>query len=251
MKIFSKIAYYFDTVRFLLGMGKIFFNPKDISPIFKVRSFRNHKSLKIALESLHSVKEIHELIEGRYLATEPYNLEELSNYPEGTLGQVYAEHMKKYELQVVFYPAMDSKVDDDINYMRMRARQTHDIHHVVLGFPAKDFGEMCISAFYLAQNKIPLSGFLLGVGFFITMLKQPHRIDELINCIIKGWLAGKKAKYFLGIKWEEYFKTPINEVRKMVGVDVKDEYDPTQADEAKNLLTIIEENKSYKELALK
>lgn len=230
----DKLVFYFDTLRFVWGMFKIVRNPKDISPIFNVRSFRNHKSLQVALDSLKSVPEIKELIETRYLSPKPYNLDEMMKYPEGSLGKVYAEHMIKYKLDVVFYPEMDSKVDDDINYLRMRARQTHDIHHVVLGFPALDFGEICISSFYLSQNKIPLSGFLLGVGFFITMLKQPHRIDELINCIIKGWTMGKRAKYFLGIKWEDYFDKPIEDIRKELNIYVEGEYDPTKVDETEN-----------------
>lgn len=232
----ERFVFYFDTFRFIWGMFKIVRNPKDISPIFNVRSFRNHKSLQVALESLNSVPEIKELIDNRYLSPKPYDLDEMMKYPEGSLGKVYAEHMKKYNLDVVFYPEMDSKVDDDINYLRMRARQTHDIHHVVLGFPALDFGEICISAFYLSQNRIPLSGFLLGVGFFITMLKQPHRIDELVNCIIKGWTIGKKAKYFLGVKWEDYFDKPIDEVRKYLNIYVEGEYDPTKVDESENFI---------------
>jgi ubiquinone biosynthesis protein COQ4 len=84
----------------------------------------------------------------------------------------------------------------------------------VLGFPAEDVGEMAISAFYLAQNRIPLSGLLIGCGFFNAVLKQPHRIDELMNAIIKGWTMGKQSKDVLGIKWEEYFSTPIDRVRR-------------------------------------
>lgn len=197
-------------------------NPKDISAIFNVKSFREHKSLQNSLNSLRSIPEILELINIRYLAPEPYNLDELIKLPENSLGRVYAEHMIKYKLEVVFYPKMDSKIDDDINYMRMRARQTHDIHHVILGYPAEDYGEVAISAFYLAQNKIPLSGLILGSAFFRVILKQPDRIEELMNCIVKGWSMGKKAKYVLGVKWEEYFNTPINEVRKMMNIDVVD-----------------------------
>ncbi len=220
MKKIGKLMYYVDTVRFVFGMIKIAFNPKDISPIFNVKSFREHKSLKMSLESLKSIPEINDLINTRYLSPNPYSLEELIKLPNGSLGREYAEHMTKYKLDVVFYPAMDSKIDDDINYMRMRARQTHDVHHVVLGYPAEDAGEVAISAFYLAQNKIPLSGLLIGVGFFNTILKQPHRIDELVECLIRGWTSGKKAKHFLGLKWEEYWHVPIIQVREMMGIEL-------------------------------
>ncbi len=215
----KKLRFYIDGFSFVLGIFKMVMNPKDISAIFKVKAFREHKSLKIALDLLKNNPSTNELMTTRYLAPEPYKLEELLKLPENTLGRVYAEHMKHYKLDVVFYPEMDSKLDDDINYMRMRARQTHDIHHVVLGFPAEDYGEVAISAFYLSQNKIPLSGLIIGSAFFRVILKEPDRVEQLMDCIIKGWSMGKKAQYVLGIKWERYFNTDINEVRQIVGID--------------------------------
>lgn len=215
----KKLAFYIDSLSFVFGIVKMVMNPKDISAIFKVRAFREHKSLKQALESLHANPETSNLIKSRYLAPKPYDLNELMKLPKNSLGRVYAEHMIHYKLDVVFYPEMDSKVDDDINYLRMRARQTHDVHHVVLGMPAEDHGEVAISAFYLSQNKIPLSGLIIGSAFFRVILKQPERIEELMESIIKGWTMGKKTKHVLGIKWEEFFSTPIDEVRSYLGIE--------------------------------
>jgi len=213
----------FDTMMVLLRMSKLIINPNDVSPIFKMKAFRNHKSFKLALESLHSDPETHEMIVSRYLWPKPLDLDELSKLPEGTLGHGFAQFMKKNKLTVVFYPELKGEVDDDINYMRLRARQTHDIHHYVLGYPPVATGEMSISAFYLAQNKIPLSALLLGIGFFVMILKHPNKCDEMVNGIVKGWQTGKGAsKKFLGVKWEEMFNTPIDDVRKMLNVEVND-----------------------------
>jgi len=231
----KKLLLAFDTLKVILGMLKIVKKPNDISPIFKGGFFRNHKSFKIALNSLHSKPDVKELIDKRYLSEKPFDLNELIKFPDNTLGKVFAEHMINNKLRVVFYPPLEDKQDDDITYMRKRARQTHDIHHVVLGFPAIDTGEMAISAFYLSQNYIPLSALLLGVGFFVAILKYPERIEELMFAIITGWTMGKKAKDLFSIKWEEYFLTPIDEVRKMINVDfsieewnrkVKEIYEP-------------------------
>lgn len=225
----KKASYYLDSFQFVFGIFKMVMNPKDISAIFRVKSFRNHKSLQHALRSLHSYPEISELIKTRYLSPKPYDLNELIKLPENSLGRVYAEHMIKYNLEVVFYPKMDSKLDDDINYMRMRGRQTHDIHHVILGYPAVDYGEVGISAFYLAQNHIPLSGLILGSAFFRVILKQPDRIEELMKCILKGWSDGKKVKHVFGIKWEEYFDMDINEVRRIMNIDINNTLLPEEA----------------------
>lgn len=211
-----------DIALMLLRMSKLIINPKDVSPIFKGRTFRNHKSFQLALASLHADPECHALITARYLNPTPMDLDALAKLPEGTLGQVFAAHMRHYKLDVVFYPPLEDKEDDEISYVRKRARETHDIHHVVLGFPATEPGEMMISAFYLAQNRIPLSALLLGFGFLYTILREPERIDEMVECLMTGWKMGKTAtRKVLGVKWEDYWETPIDEVRRMIGVTIE------------------------------
>jgi ubiquinone biosynthesis protein COQ4 len=217
----DKLVMAGDIVLLLLRMSKLVLNPKDVSPIFKGRSFRNHKSFQLALASLHEDPDCHALIEARYLNPKPVDLARLAALPKCTLGQVYAEFMTHYQLKVEFYPPLEDTRDDEINYMRKRARETHDIHHVVLGFPATEAGEMMISAFYLAQNRIPLSALLLGFGFLYTILREPERIDDLVDCLITGWTMGKQAKRkVLGVKWEDYWEVPLDEVRRMIGVTV-------------------------------
>lgn len=207
-----------DIVMTLLRFSKLILNPKDISPIFKGGAFLNHKSFKLSLDKFRADPDTKALIESRYLSPAPYDLENLLTYPEGSLGRVYAEHMQHYKLEVVFYPPLEQTDNDEIAYLRKRARQTHDVHHVVLGYPAVEAGEMAISAFYLAQYQVPLSALLLGFGFLYTILKEPQRIDELMTVIMKGWNTGKQVPKFMGIKWEEYWEKPIDEVRAELGL---------------------------------
>lgn len=222
IKSFWKIVVVsFDTLMVVLRMSKLIINPNDVSPIFKMKAFRNHKSFKYALESLHSDPETHDLIVSRYLAPKAHMPEDLIKYPAGTLGHEFAQFMLKYKLSAVFYPPLEGEIDDDINYLRLRARQTHDIHHFVLGYPPVATGEVAISGFYLAQNKIPLSAFIIGVGFFVMILKHPNKCDDMVNGLVRGWQTGKSAsRKFLGVKWEDYFNTPIEEVRKIMNVEV-------------------------------
>lgn len=216
--IFTGWLLFVDILYVMMGMMRMVFNSKDISPIFKGRSFVRHKSFRLAMATMYANPEVNQLIQERYLAPAPADLDELAKLPEGTLGQVFAAHMRHHNLKVVFYPPLEYTADDDISYMRMRARQTHDIHHVVLGFPAVEVGEMAISAFYLAQHRVPLSGLLLGTGFFVATLRDPHRLEDLMNAIITGWQMGKKAKAVLGVRWEEYWSHPIAEVRQMLNI---------------------------------
>jgi len=218
-KLLNQLAKIADIVLLLLRFSRLIVNPKDISPIFKARTFRNHKSMQLALASLHATPSAAALIRERYLNPTPLDPEQLmATYAPGTLGHEFGAYMTRHKLDVVFYPPLEDKEDDDISYVRMRARQTHDIHHLVLGFPPEGAGEMAISAFYVAQNRIPLNSLLLGFGFLYTTLREPERLGDLMECAIRGWTLGKQAECFLGVKWEEHWATPLDELRAMLGV---------------------------------
>lgn len=222
-KLLDKLIKLGDIVLLLFRFSCLIFNPKDISPIFKARSFRNHKSNLLALASLKATPSAAALMQERYLNPSPIDPEVMLQYPPGTLGHEFGAYMLRDKLEVVFYPPLEDKDDDDISYVRMRARQTHDIHHLVLGFPAEAAGEMAISAFYLAQNRIPLSSLLIGIGFLYTTLREPERLGDLMECVILGWTLGKQAECFLGVKWEEHWETPLDELRAMLRVPAQPE----------------------------
>lgn len=207
-----------DIVWMLLRFSKMLINKEDISPIFRGRSFTRHKSFKVSLETFREDADTAALYAERYLAPGPYDLDALERLPAGSLGHEFASHMKAYKLDIVFYPPLEKVEDDEIAYWRKRARQTHDIHHVVLGFPAIDSGEMAISAFYLSQHNVPLSALLIGFGFLYAILRQPERIEELMSAIQLGWNIGRRAHKLLGVRWEELWELPIDEVRRRLNV---------------------------------
>lgn len=209
-----------DVVLMLLRFSKLLINKDDISPIFKGGHFTRHKSFQVSLQTFRNDPDTSQLLKEKFLSERPYDLEQLLSLPPGSLGHEFARHMREYRLEIVFYPPLEKTEDDDIAYWRKRARQTHDIHHVVLGFPAIDSGEMAISAFYLAQHNVPLSALLIGFGFLYAILREPERIDELMSAIQLGWNIGKRARKLLGVRWEDYWQTPIDEVRQLLNVPI-------------------------------
>lgn len=222
MTFLRRLKFAKDVALMLARFSKLIFNPQDISPIFKGGAFRDARAFKIALAELHADPDTHRLITARYLAKAPYDFEALGRLPEGTLGREYVDFMGQYCLSRDVFPKAieDGAWDDDINYMRLRARQTHDLHHLVLGIPPTAPGEMMISAFYVAQAKIPLSTLLIAFGFLRTLFKNPDRIDDLIIAISEGWRLGKRTKMVFGVVYEDYFEKPIAEVRELLGVSL-------------------------------
>ena len=66
-------------------------------------------------------------------------------------------------------------VVDDISYMKMLWRTTHDNYHVVTGFETNVVGELGLQAFVLAQTPTPISIMLVSFGMVSISLYHPTK----------------------------------------------------------------------------
>jgi ubiquinone biosynthesis protein COQ4 len=145
-------------------------------------------------------------------------LAELAELPEGTLGRVFADAMIRMKLDPkdILVP---ENVGSDFDYVRAHLRETHDIWHPVTGFDTDVAGELGLQAFYLAQFQAPLSALLLMVGFANTLFYAMDDRDARMRAIVRGWMIGKRAEPFFGVRWAELWTTPLVEVRRKLRVD--------------------------------
>jgi ubiquinone biosynthesis protein Coq4 len=211
-------------VRFIYAIIRLLLKPKDVSPIFRIKEFLNHKSFECAINQAKTNIQIKEMMDQRYLAKKPYDLDELIQLPEGSVGYVFAKHMKYFKLDVEFYPddIQDIK-ENEISWIRQRSRETHDVWHSTLGYKPDHLGEMKISAFYLQQMNSPMSSILLAVGLIYATLKKPHLLNALMEDIITGWSDAKKAKPLMEVKWELIWGESISKVRSGLNISVQQE----------------------------
>jgi ubiquinone biosynthesis protein COQ4 len=147
-----------------------------------------------------------------------FDLDELGALPKGSLGQVFAAHMRKNDLDPSALPSMPSRTD--IEFLRAHLYETHDIWHAVTGFDTDVAGELGLQAFYLAQLPGGLPAAILGMGFFNTLIYAMKDRDARMRAIVRGWLLGKRAKPFFGVRWGEMWSAPMSEVRRRLGVDI-------------------------------
>lgn len=147
------------------------------------------------------------------------NLEKLRKLPEGTLGRVFAEHMIANKLDPNDIPVPTHEAGD-VRYVKTHLRETHDIWHVVTGFNTDVAGEIGLQAFYLAQLPSRLSAVLISMAFLHLATKNMTPRDTLMTEVMRGWAIGKKARPFFGYPWAEKWATPIEDVRKELGVDL-------------------------------
>jgi ubiquinone biosynthesis protein Coq4 len=146
------------------------------------------------------------------------DLAELAKLPEGTLGKVFATHMIEQKLDPSALPSIPSRTD--LEFFRAHLYETHDVWHAVTGFATDVPGELGLQAFYMAQIPGGLPITILAGGFMNTLIYAIDQRDARMREIVRGWLLGKRAKSFFGVRWADLWAVPLDEVRRRLDVDV-------------------------------
>lgn len=147
----------------------------------------------------------------------PIDLAKLSQYPQGSFGREYAEHMNANHLQPLnVSPELDEVAKR--NVFALRYVVTHDIFHVLLGFDTTYAGEIGVLAFAAAQNYSKSLKISLWLASLLYPILAPQQFSEIFVNLQKGYQLGKKAEFLLSYRFEEHWEEPIIEVRKHLGL---------------------------------
>lgn len=140
------------------------------------------------------------------------DLDKLIYYPQGSFGYEYAHHMKENHLKP-FNVSPELEEIAKRNVFSLRYAVTHDIFHVLLGFDTSYAGEIGVLAFAAQQNYSPLLKVSLALAKVIYPVLAPKQLKDIFTNVRKGQELGKKAKFLLGVRFEEYWDRPLNEVK--------------------------------------
>jgi ubiquinone biosynthesis protein COQ4 len=200
----------------LKGAVSLLRDPSATESVYDVEDgLRQTKAAQLSIEFVKRHPDVAALIQERYLAPLP-NLEQLQCCPPDSLGFVYAKYITESGFDPNFYRTLP--VEDDISYVFMRLRQTHDIWHLVAGFKTDVPGELGLKAFELAQTHRTMAAILLAGGLLQTLLKTPEQLDLLLDNIATGYRLGCQAQPFLAQKWEHHWEKPLNQWRTELGI---------------------------------
>jgi ubiquinone biosynthesis protein Coq4 len=144
------------------------------------------------------------------------DLARLSSLPEGTLGRVYAEDLKRRNLDPSSIPTL--RADTEPEFVRAHLYETHDVWHAVTGFGTDVAGELGLQGFYAAQAPGGLPLVLLGLGMLNTAFYALEDRERRLDAITLGWQMGKQAKPFFGMDWSSLWATPLDDVRRGLGI---------------------------------
>jgi ubiquinone biosynthesis protein COQ4 len=212
---------FFTTLK---GVVSLLRDPGQTDSVYDIEDgLKKTQAMQVALEYIKKQPGVSEIVRERYLAPPP-NLEQLLQLPQNSLGYIYASALTEAGFDPNFYRKV--QVTDDISYVFLRIRQTHDIWHCVTGFDVDVNGELGLKAFELAQTRRTMSAVLIAGGLMRTLFNTPENLDGLLNNLAIGYRMGARAKPFLSQKWEEHWEKPVEEWRKELGVELTQMYIP-------------------------
>jgi ubiquinone biosynthesis protein COQ4 len=156
----------------------------------------------------------------------------LAALPEGTLGREYYEFITRENISPEgLVDASEGEntsmglTDEDMIRYGMRAREMHDLWHVVSGYGRDGLGEASIVAMSYAHSK--------NIGFALIALMAAQSFRKLApnggvrRSVIEGYRNGRKSEWLLGADWESLMPVPLEEVRSQLKIKTPKRYNKT------------------------
>jgi ubiquinone biosynthesis protein COQ4 len=193
-------------------------DPSQLDSVFQMRDAADDPRVSRAVyDRLSQEPEAREAF-----ATRPrlghFTIKELLAMPAGSLGREYGEFMERHGLTPDAIPRVEA--DDGPRYMRAHLYETHDLWHVLTGFPPDTEGETGLQAFYAAQLPGMLHAALVSALLLNAAIERSSRKSkERFDAVARGWDMGTRAKLFFGYRWRDNFERPLADVRRDLGVD--------------------------------
>src|SRR5262245_6833586 len=199
------------TVEFALTEGR------DTATVFRLEDhFRDRPPMKTCIERMRADPTMRKCMEDRYLGPE-LDLDALVAYPRGSLGYTYARVMKRLGFAPHFYTDRPS-IEEDTDYVTMRVRKTHDLHHIVTGFSMIGPGELGVIAITALQYGYP-AFMTLDLGAIALSMMRVEGWGDQVHHVRAGWDMADRIKPLLGVRWEDGLDKPLDVWRRELNVE--------------------------------
>jgi ubiquinone biosynthesis protein COQ4 len=205
--------------RALRALAQVLVDPKQTDQVLVFSAYANAgSSATRSLRFFEDPSGAQLYAEHRTIDSRTIDLDALAALPENTLGHAYAKFLRSRGLTPeVFDEPPREIVDPRVQYVVQRARQTHDLWHVVTGCDTDTPGEVALQAFTFAQVRAPSTAILAVTGMLRSLRQRPSLPRE----VARAFRAGLRANPLITFPWEDHWATPLDEVRTLLGVRVQ------------------------------
>jgi ubiquinone biosynthesis protein COQ4 len=162
----------------------------------------------------------------RYLSDRTW----LRTLPEGSLGRAYLAFVERENISAEGIREASMTTDRhysraDVEYMRCRMRDTHDLWHTVTGYRGDLLGELSLLAFTLGQHWNSAIALIIAAGLVRGWS------DGGASTIVEGYRRGRAAEWLPSQDWESLLALPLDQVRARLKVGAPPKYRPVRSAE--------------------
>ncbi|KAI8451600.1 coenzyme Q biosynthesis protein Coq4-domain-containing protein [Phakopsora pachyrhizi] len=152
------------------------------------------------------------------IRTNTIDFERLKTLPSGTFGREYADWLEGSHVSPDARDDVKFIDSPELAYVMQRYRECHDFYHLISGnFPATVSGEIVVKWFELANMGLPVAG--ISAIFGPLRINRQSRRVRLFKAYLPWALkCGSSCRPLINVYWEENWETPIDELRKRLGI---------------------------------
>lgn len=168
-------------------------------------------------------RELMQTGEGRALLTErpslqkrDLDLEALLRLPRGTAGHEFARYFQDNGISPFETPF---EARNDVEYLAVRYRETHDLAHVLTGYGIDVVGEMEVQAFMLGNLGLRSAALILTFAQVNVVSKlEGVTLRQYARRVWAAWRRGKRSQQLIRVRYERLWETPVVELRTRLGM---------------------------------
>lgn len=146
----------------------------------------------------------------------------LSQRPDGSVGKKCYDVFGKKLIEMLKITRRKSNDDwieakHPYSWMARRYRDTHDVWHVLAGYPMTPPGEMCLTMFSFAQTR-SLSWLIISLGILRNILKIYGFNTKVLRMVYEAYKRGKEANFLLAEDYDKLFSENLEDARKRLNI---------------------------------
>ncbi len=221
----------YDVVRAGRALGALLRNPDDLPQVFTlIDSMSGTAPHRLLFAFRRSPTGARLLRDRPDIGARLADRAALRALPAGSLGRSYlafveSEGISPEGIRAASEGAQEQYAGRDMEFVRARMRDTHDLWHTVTGYRGDLLGELSLLAFTLAQHwntavaAIVVAGLLKGFG----------RTD--VGVVFDGMRRGRAAAWLPAQDWESMLAEPLDQVRARLRLGAPPQYTPVRSAE--------------------
>lgn len=205
---------------------KLIADKEDTTHVFEIfKALNGDSHRRDFARFLKSERGLELLLKHRHLPDIFDNHAWLSTLPADSVGRAYHEFMTARGLSAAEFVAESEverktqpmKYDDDLHWYKNRARDTHDLFHVLTGYDRDALGEAALLGFTHSQTG--------GLGINFITIAAKYRIARLVPSdarigavIAEARRCGRNAKRIIDEDIVALLKEPLDSARKRLNI---------------------------------